>query len=550
MKKGLFCFAILFIFVNLSAQTIDLEESITLARKLQAEGKLKQAIEVMEQAVESHPASGEAYLHLGLAWGALGQHGGNTGDFAAAMQGVNEGFAAFNRAAELDPGNLDVHLTYGAWGINVPSFFNKLHEGVDHLETALQLAQELSDPDAVAKQTNIYGLLGQGYKLQDRYAEARDAFSNVLKRIETGESAETARTELKFLEGKETVAENVEEGPSSPEIRKLEKTIAESPEDFDLLYALGRAYFEQEAWPRATATLKKAMKVNPNHAEAQFLLATAVAMDASMGYDDRVYVNTDVRTHLAMEGARQAERAYELDPDNPEVSIFYAAMLVEMPFFVGGIEKGIALLEALAEDDRVSESIREEALYRVGFAYRKKGHAVWMKMLKDYPGSDQIQNVYEEYGLRESSNSSGPVSGERAVITFHLGFMDELPPQTGLWVEDAEGRFVRTLYVSGFSGFAKEKQVNLPEWAKSSSFETDGTTTASIEWGKNVFVWDLKDRKGRRIKNGKYRIRLETAWWPSMKYGRSAIEIEIGKETEKTVEKPPFIPRLHIQVLE
>ena len=42
-------------------------------------------------------------------------------------------------------------------------------------------------------------------------------------------------------------------------------------------------------------------------------------------------------------------------------------------------------------------------------------------------------------------------------IDFILGFRDELEPQTAVWIEDREGNFVRTIYVSGFSGHVKEK---------------------------------------------------------------------------------------------
>jgi hypothetical protein len=159
--------------------------------------------------------------------------------------------------------------------------------------------------------------------------------------------------------------------------------------------------------------------------------------------------------------------------------------------------------------------------------------------------------VFEEFGLRESQKTDALSDEERVVITFHLGFMDELPPQTGVWIEDAEGEFIRSLYVSGFSGFAKEKQVNLPAWAESSKFETDGTTSASIGWGKHTYVWDLKNREGKRVPDGTYRVRVESAWWPSMKYGRISADIPVGSSnSEITVAKPPFIPRLHVQYIE
>ena len=550
MKKIVFLLILSIGSTSLAGQTKDLNRIVAEVGKLQTEDKYREAIDLIKQYTLSHTDDAKAFLHLGRAWGALGQHAGNTGDFSSAMEGVNEGFAAFQRAAALAPEDFEIHFTYGAWGVSVPGFFNKLDEGLEHLQIALQLAEGMDPSDRMENEAAVYRYLGDGYRMQNRFTEAREAYFEVLQRVEEGEIAKSVRAALKTIEGKETVAVEEHTGTSNPRIRELKAKLTESPGDFDLIRALGVAYFEAEDWSSASRTLKKAMELKPEDADTQFLLARAVAFDASAEYDERIYRNTDLRTHLAMEAAEQAKRAYDLLPDDPEVAFFYAAMVVEMPFFVGGMDTGIGVLNKLIDDESVPEPIREEALYRLGFAYRKKGHAVWMRMLKDHPGSDQEQYVYGEYAPRQSSSVSDPPSGEHMMISFHLGFQDELPPQTGLWVEDQEGGFIRTLYVSGFSGYAKEKQVNLPVWSASSSFETDGTTAASIDWGRWSFVWDLKDGEGRRVKNGTYRIRLESAWWPSMKYGRAEVEIDIGRDSEKRVEEPPFIPWMYVKVIQ
>jgi hypothetical protein len=144
--------------------------------------------------------------------------------------------------------------------------------------------------------------------------------------------------------------------------------------------------------------------------------------------------------------------------------------------------------------------------------------------------------------LREHHAKSA--SGERVDVTFHLGFQDELEPQTAVWVEDASGRHVRTLYVSGFSGYAKEKQVDLPEFAERTKFEdTDGVTGASIDWGTHTYSWDLKDRGGKRVPSGLYTIRIEASWWPSMRYESSRTAVRVGgKPEESAAPKEPLIP--------
>ncbi|MCK4673916.1 DUF2271 domain-containing protein, partial [candidate division WOR-3 bacterium] len=134
---------------------------------------------------------------------------------------------------------------------------------------------------------------------------------------------------------------------------------------------------------------------------------------------------------------------------------------------------------------------------------------------------------------------------------FILGFRDELAPQTAVWVEDKEGNFVRTIYVSGFSGYAKEKQVNLPMWTNSSKFaDVDGVTSASIDLGHHIYVWDLKDTSGKKVKSGEYIVKVETAYWPSMQYQQVEVPIKIGKKEKRVVvEEGNLIPYLEVKYI-
>ena len=131
-------------------------------------------------------------------------------------------------------------------------------------------------------------------------------------------------------------------------------------------------------------------------------------------------------------------------------------------------------------------------------------------------------------------------------IDFSLGFRDELPPQTSVWIEDAHDNFVKTLYVSGFSGNAKEKQVNLPKWAKSSGYaDVDGVTAASIDTGQHLYVWDLRDSEGNRVKPGVYTVMVETSFWPSMNYQAAKTTVTIGNEENRgKTEEGHYIPYL------
>jgi tetratricopeptide (TPR) repeat protein len=540
-----FCFA-----VALIAQQKALKTFLSEAQTLQGEGKLQEAVDLLKEAVSVYPNVSDAHLQLGLAWGALGQKSSQTGDMMTAMTAVNEGFAAFERAIELDPKNIDAHLYYGAYGVNVPTFFGKLNPGVEHLEKALSLTQEKKQEDSKDRLTALYRFLGKGYQMQEKLKDAEVAYQKVLDISSEGENADAARAGLESLKQTPTsaVPKIQKKALESSKIAGLKAKIEKSPNDFELQYALGKAYFDERNWGEAQNALRKAVALNKNHFDAQFLLTRALMEDATVGYDERIYEDQTVRTNLAFEVTRQLERALEIDPSNVEARLWYAVGCVQMPFFVQKIDEGLARLDDMAKDASLPDSVRAEALFQLGFGYRKKGHALWMKLLKEYPKSRQIQGIYDEFGLREYVNEGSAASNGTVSVTFHLGFQDEVQPQTAVWVEDANGKFVKTLYVSGFSAYAKEKQVNLPRWSGNSKFETDGTTGASIDWGKHTYSWNLTGHDGKRVKDGMYKVFVEVAWWPSMEYGRASADIRVGPVSdEATVKKGPHIPLLKVQ---
>lgn len=552
MKRMTIMLLFLVVATALVAQQKALKTFIAEAQALQGEGKLKEGIDLLKEAVSVYPEEANAHLQLGLAWGALGQKSGETGDFTTAMNAVNEGFVAFEKAIELDPGFYEAHFYYGVYGVNVPLFFGKLDAGVEHLEKALAILNGQSGEDQSGKLAVVYQYLGKGYQMQEKMDEARAAWEKALAISPEGEMGDAARAGLESLEGVKASAEakKLQEKKESQKVLALKGKLKESPEDFELNYELGKAYFDEGNWVEAQKVLRRAVALDGNHFEAQFLLTRAGMQAVAVGYDERIYEDQSLRTNLAFEMVRQLERTLELDPTNLEAQIWYATGCVMMPFFVQRIDQGIASLEEIASDESLPDEVRAEALYQLGFGYRKKGNAIWMKLMKDYPRSEHIQEIYDEYGLREYGEEKADIEGEKVVVTFHLGFMDELPPQTGVWVEDDEGKFVKTLYVSGFSGFAKEKQVNLPTWSKSSEFETDGTTGASIDWGKHTYSWDLTDHLGNRVREGLYKVNVEVSWWPSMKYGRASAEIQVGTTPgEVTVDKSPFVPLLNVRYL-
>ncbi len=540
------CTAVLIV-MPLPAQDKPLSQYISEAAALRDQGKLQEGIEVMKKAVEAYPNSPDAHLQYGLAQGSLAQ---NSGDMTVALKAVADAFGEMDKALALDPNHLETHLYYGAWGVAVPPFLKRYDAGVMHLETVLKLLESGGQENDQIKSA-AYLNLGTGYKLQKKYTQSIDAFTRVLEMVQEGEVAAAARRGLEEVKNAQahSVKIKAKEEADSPAVSALKSKLKENPGDFGLHVQIGKAYFDEEKYMMAAEVLRQALKIDSTNAEAQYLLARAVMQEASLGYDDRVYDDQSLRTGLAFESCELLEKAYRLAPDRPEIALDFAIAAIEMPFFVKKIDQGLALLEEMIQDPRLDEATKQKALYYLGYGYRKKGNAVWMKIASRYPKSEYNALIFTEYGLRESGAAKS-VGKEQVLITFHIGFMDELAPQTAVWIEDAQGNWVKTLYVSGFAGHAREKQVNLPDWAKKSNFETDGTTAASIDWGKHTFSWDLTDHKGQKVNPGTYRVQVEISWWPTMKYGRKYVDITVGKKSQSIeVAQEPWIPRLRVDYI-
>jgi len=485
MKRASLVFFIIAFAVAVYAQQKSLNTYFTEAQALQQEGKLQEAVDLLKEAVETYPNESNAHLQLGLAWGAVGQQSSETGDFNTAMVAVNEGFSSFEKAIALNPDNYDAHFYYGVYGVSVPSLFGKLDSGVDHLEKALAILKKQSGEDTSGREAAVYQYLGVGYQSQGTFEKARSVWEKVLELSPEGELAEAARNGLAGLEKAVETAKALEsrKEQDSPKIVSLKEKLKQAPEDFELNYSLGKAYIDEGRWIEAQEALKKAVSLNKNHFDAQHLLVRTLSEDGMLAYDERIYEDQSRLTNLAFEIVEQTKRLTEIDPTNVRARMEYAVICVMMPFFVQRIDEGLTLLEAIANDETLPDSVRAEALYHLGFGYRKKGTALWMKLIKDYPQAQDAQGVYDEFSLRWHGREKAASSGEKVLVNFHLGFQDELAPQTGVWVEDA----------------------------------------------------------------GMYKVHVEVSWWPSMEYGTATAEIQVGKtENEITVDKAPHIPWLHV----
>jgi tetratricopeptide (TPR) repeat protein len=521
------------------------DEAMQEAQSLRSQGKSGEAIEVLQRAIRQFPRNPDLRTQLASVLGEAAGSAANTGDFSAAMAHTNAGFAQLDSALALDPNHFNASFAYGVFAVNVPVFMGRLDGGVRRMEKAKSLME--ANPSAVSpdQKTALYRYLGQGYRMQNRMEDAESAWKRVLTYSSSGQDADAAKKGLEAIKMERAAAQAAASKEQSPATGPAN----EAPgHDAASLIQTGKTRLSERKWTEAADAFRQAVRQDSSDAEAFLLLARALGGEAAAGYDERIYRDQTFRTNLAFEVTRTLEKARRLHPDNPEIRLFYAVMCIQMPFFVGKMDEGLSILESMSKDAALSDSLRNEATYELGFGFRKKGRGIWADFVKNNPDAGQASLVYREYGLRETAPK--PAAGERVQVQFHLGFQDEIEPQTALWVEDADGKFVKTLYVSGFSGFAKEKQVVLPEFAKRAKFETDGNTGASIDWGGHSYAWDLTGPSGKKVRPGAYTVVLEASWWPSMRYESAEAEIRVGgKASETTVSRDPFIPRLRAQYI-
>jgi tetratricopeptide (TPR) repeat protein len=539
---------VLFVTANLGwCKTI--EEYIGQAEELKNAGQFDEAISAMEQAVEEYPESSDAYAQLGIM---LGEKAQRMRDYMALMEIATRIFSLWDKALELNPNNFMARFYRGAWSVNMPKSMGQLEKGIGDLEITAQALVQSPDPSSKEQLVEAYQYLADGYQKNGEYGKAKIANEKIIALVPETQYAEQAQRRIDKIDGFEKWQEEYAKNMVSdtPEIVSLKEKVAEEPDNFDLLFALGKAYFDVENYGEAEKVLKQAVEIDQSSSEAYKLLAYTQGEINEVGYDPRIYMDTDFRTDLAFEAADALDKAVALAPGDIELRLTRGIISVNMPFFVNKIDQGIADLEVVIDSD-VSDEMKAEATYWLGYAYQKKATTYWIRVVSNYSATDAAQDVFDRLRPPVTHIDLSKYIVPIVYVDFELSYRDELAPQTAVWVENAEGEFVKTLYVSGFSGYAKEQQVNLPVWAKSSEYaDVDAITGASIDLGHHVYVWDLNDYTGKKVSSGEYKVFVEVAYWPSMQYQRVESPITVGKgAVRKVVEEGNIIPYLELRYL-
>jgi len=114
--------------------------------------------------------------------------------------------------------------------------------------------------------------------------------------------------------------------------------------------------------------------------------------------------------------------------------------------------------------------------------------------------------------------------------------------QFAAWIEDAEGKHIKTLYVTKWTsngGYSK-RPATIPVWVKKSDpskmtkAQIDAVSSATPQTGTVTFTWDGTDSKGAALSTGDYVFVLEgTLRWENQVYYRAPISLGKGAMTPK-----------------
>lgn len=544
MRKMIALTIIVLIACAVAAQGESEDGYISRAKLLMDSGDLHEAVTVLEKAAAEFPGSSDIHAYLGFY---TGMRAGRTQDYAEAGQLVALSFELLDKAVSLDSTNVQAYLMRGIMGINVPKFLGRLDGGIADLQRIVSMHG--SDPESVGTENLLIALrtLAEGYTNSENTGKAKETLQKIVDTAPGTDAARRAKEQIASLAAPKAAGPDVLSAgkDDSKKIAELKKTIKNEPENANLLLELGRTYYEAGSYADAVEVLKLCVAKDETNPSAYKLLGLSVARIAEEGYDDKIHDDTNYRSELAFQSMGYMDRAVELDPDDFETRLTRGIFGIMFPFFVGKHDQGVNDLEYVTAGD-ATESQKAEALYYLGVAHQRRAMRYWIEVATKYEKSDATRMVYES--MHPLVGRFDPRKHEKPVmaIDFVLGFQDELPPQTAIWIESSEGNYICTVYVSGFSGHAKEQQVNLPVWSAVSGYEgIDDVTGASIDVGHYIHTWDVRDRHGNRVPPGRYTVKVEVSYWPSMKYQLAETAIEVGAgDGESIVEEGDFIPYL------
>lgn len=506
---------------------------IEKAHKLSQSGNIDSAIVIIQEVLNEKPNDAIAWASLGIF---KGMKAASATDYSQAGRLSFEAFSHLDKAVDLDPSAVKPRLWRGIMGVKVPEFMGRLDQAISDLELVVKAFEENPNKESQEAATQALDLLIEAYGKKGQPEEQLRCAKKLIAIAQDPEIKARAATLVEQSEPKISVQKpQSKDAPSAPQAL-LERSM-KLLDDGDL--------------EGAEKMLKEVISIDERNVTAYKLLAKAIMLQMESGvYDQRIHDDTNWAANRAFEIIKVLDDAISISPDDLELRLMRGMMGVELPFFVNKLDQGIEDLEIVIASDAPQE-VKSQAEFYLGHGYQKKAMKYWLNLIRKYPDSRAAELALEAISPPVKKLDLSKVKRPSLIIDFVIAFKDELSPQVALWVEKENGDYVKTIYVSGFSGYVKESQIVLPKWAQRSNFvDADAVTSASIDIGEHCYVWDLIDINGRRIANGKYIVNLEVNFWPSGKYEHLKAPVSIGKQDQSMLIKDnKLVPYFEIKYL-
>jgi len=529
-----------------AAQAKPLETYLEEAAAFNQAGDPAQAFATMEAALAEYPDNATVVAHMGLY---RGVQAGAAQSIMEAGSLSSESFVLLDRAVGLDPRNAYARLYRGLMGVKVPQWLGKLDGGLQDLEWVPVISDQAPGTVSTSNLALAYSLMGEGYQKQGHPDKAEAAWTRVLELAPESDPAQTAREALAALKQDAEAARTSAAVDASRPPAAAAPTSSADREEIAALMTRGQALMDAGDYPAAETIFRQVIALDSTNAVAYKRAATALTY-SDRGYDQQIAEDTTRRTNLVFEVMNLLDKSVALDPNDMETRLLRGLMGVQFPFFVNKLDTGMQDLQ-LVIDSSAPVASRAQAKYWLGFGYQKKGRTYWTQVVNENLDEEAVNLALGSMrpAIERFDRASRP--GPEVVIEFLLGFYDDLPPQTAVWIENAEGALVRTLYISGFSGHAKQAQVVLPVYAAETAYaDADAVTGASIDVGNHIYTWDLKDSAGNQVPAGPYTVKVEVTHWPTMKYQLAETTIKVGTgAASQAVEEGNYIPYLRVEYL-
>ena len=141
--------------------------------------------------------------------------------------------------------------------------------------------------------------------------------------------------------------------------------------------------------------------------------------------------------------------------------------------------------------------------------------------------------------------------------------------QFAVWVEDAEGNLVKTLYVTGFTGSRRgyrNRDMSLPKWVgvanpeEMSDEEIDGISGATPSQGTLAYTWALTTDRGETVMDGVYHVYVEGAlFWESevlfsagidlSQLAPGGLEVSVDRNNPEQSDNEDMLTNVEIEIL-